>query len=152
MTTHPIITELESRIANELKAIDREQAFRDMIDECYSFDKVGGPFAHMSPSRVLEEVDPVAFRCGFNDYFADGEHVEVNGETYRQDDAERVKNDLVTELESERDEKERTLETLESDREGTAPDDEIADEEIADVKTELTDIVAKLAALESHSF
>lgn len=56
------------RVKEELSPVDIEESFADTLDECYSFEKVGGPFEHMSPSRVLKEIDPTAFRCGVNDY------------------------------------------------------------------------------------
>jgi hypothetical protein len=96
-----IIEELEQRITTNCKHIDVEQRFRDMLDECYSFDSIGGPFAGMSPSRVLEEVDPTAFRCGVADY-SDGEDwAEIDGEYYETDDCEDQKDSLIDELETE---------------------------------------------------
>lgn len=96
-----IITQLEKRIAAECSPVDREAAFDEMLDECYSFDSVGGPFAHMCPSSVLKECDPVAYRCGVNDY-ADGQDwFEVGGENYRQEDCEGIRAEMVDELESE---------------------------------------------------
>lgn len=50
-----------------------EEMYDDMIDEIYGEVKVGVTF---SASRVLKELDPIAYRCGFNDYmdslFEDG--------------------------------------------------------------------------------
>lgn len=86
-------------IRDNCTAIDREERFRDVLDEIYSFDSVGGPFAHMSPSRVLEEVDPVAFRCGVND-FMDGENtVEIFGDEYDADEAEQARERYADEVE-----------------------------------------------------
>lgn len=56
------------RVKDELSPVDVEQRFDDMLDECYSFDSVGGPFESMLPSRVLKECDETAYRCGVNDY------------------------------------------------------------------------------------
>lgn len=90
-----IIAELDQRIADNLETVDREEHFREMIRECYSFEKVGGPFKYMDPAAVLEEQYPTDFRCGVNDY-ADGEPwVEVNGETYQQDECEEIKEELI---------------------------------------------------------
>ncbi len=142
MTTHPIITELENRIASELKAIDCEQAYRDMLDETCEQVTVGG--LTFSPSRVIEELDPVAFRCGVSDYFANGEYVEVGGETYRHDDAEEVKAALVEELESELEEAQTSLDG--------SPDNGNDDGDVVRLNREIDEVNAKLAALESHSF
>ncbi len=50
-----------------------EEMYDDMIDEIYGEVKVGVTF---NASRVLKELDPIAYRCGFNDYmdslFEDG--------------------------------------------------------------------------------
>jgi hypothetical protein len=125
-----IIAELETKIAADCTPVDREAAFNDMLDECYSFADVGGPFAHMLPSRVLLECDPVAHRCGVNDY-ADGmEWVEVGSETYQQDDVEAAKQELIDELESE-------LVGIEDDEDEAAQADELR---------------GLIAQLEKHSF
>lgn len=95
------LKDLAAAIALECVAIDRESRFDDMLDDCYSFEKVGGIFACMSPSRVLKECDPTAYRCGVNDY-ADGENwTEIDGEYYDTDEAEKVKADFISELETE---------------------------------------------------
>lgn len=72
MSLHDDYTTFEDAVQGELTAIDTDTLYDDMLDECYSFESVGGPFAHMQPSRVLEEVDPIAYRCGKNDW-EDGE-------------------------------------------------------------------------------
>ena len=50
-----------------------EEMYDDMIDEIYGEVKVGVTF---NASRVLKELDPIAYRCGFSDYvdslFEDG--------------------------------------------------------------------------------
>ena len=56
-TEKQIDTEIAERVKADCTSIDREARFSEMIDECYSFVDVGGPFAHMTPSRVLLEVD-----------------------------------------------------------------------------------------------
>ena len=52
---------------------EAEVMYEDMIDEVYGLINVGVTFY---ASRVLKECDPIAFRCGFNDYmdslFEDG--------------------------------------------------------------------------------
>lgn len=92
---------IESAVRDNLRKIDREERFDAMLDECYSFEAVGGPFAHMSPASVLKEMDPIAYRCGVNDW-ADGEDfTEVDGETYDRQEVQDQIDDLVSELESE---------------------------------------------------
>jgi hypothetical protein len=46
----------------ESKALEQ---YRDMIDDCNQVSIFGMEF---TPSRVLEELDPIAFNCGFSDW------------------------------------------------------------------------------------
>ena len=42
-----------------------EEKFREMLDERYPVLQIG--YLTFSPSRVLEELDPMAFACGVTD-------------------------------------------------------------------------------------
>lgn len=98
-----ILDQWRTRIESDCDKVDMEQRFRDMLDECYSFEAVGGPFAHMSPSKVLAELDPIAFRCGLNDY-ADSvrdEYVELSSGYYRIEDCKEVQGEIAAELDTE---------------------------------------------------
>lgn len=96
---------LVAKISEECSVFDIEAAFDDCLDECYSFKDVGGPFACMTPSRVLREIDPTAHRCGANDYAdslsKDGEITEINGDWFRTEEAEVARSELVDELRQE---------------------------------------------------
>ena len=46
--------------------IEAHERYDDMLDECHEDVKVCG--MTYNTSRVLKEVDPIAYRCGFNDY------------------------------------------------------------------------------------
>lgn len=85
---------LEEAARGELTALDMDERYREMLDECYSLESVGGPFTHMSAARVLEEVDPVAYRCGFNDWI-DGELretvEEIGGDYYDKREADELR-------------------------------------------------------------
>lgn len=70
-----------------------EDEYRDMLDECFSFKPVGGIFAGMSPARVLEQCDEVAYRCGLNDY--------IDSLDKADDPAYREIEERIEELESE---------------------------------------------------
>jgi len=99
-----IETELEKRAKEELKPIDLEELYREVLDECEPVVKVAG--LSFCASRIIEELDPIAFRCGVNDY-ADsliGETIsdEIDGEHYNLDEV----NDIRDEIESELDEEE----------------------------------------------
>jgi hypothetical protein len=52
-----------------MKYIDEDKAheqYDEMLDECFGEIKVG--YLTFAPSRVLKEMDPVAYRCWFNDW------------------------------------------------------------------------------------
>jgi hypothetical protein len=55
----------------EYEAMDR---YREHLDEVYGDVNIG--YLTYSTSHVLGEVDPTAFRCGFNDWL-DSEGIEV---------------------------------------------------------------------------
>lgn len=101
-------TEIEKRLAervtDDLTAIDTTTLYDEMLDECYSFESVGGIFASMSPSRVLAEVDPTAYRCGKNDW-EDGESraqwEEIDGEYYDRTEVEQLRDDIEAEIDAE---------------------------------------------------
>ena len=46
--------------------MDKEQQVRDMLNECYPVVEIGG--LTFDPVRVVEELDPIAFRCMVADY------------------------------------------------------------------------------------
>lgn len=86
----------------EVEKPDRDQRFRDMLDECYSFKGVGGPFEHMLPSCVLEEMDPVAFRCGVNDFEdSDDTLEEFDGEYYDKVALSELREECQTEFDED---------------------------------------------------
>ena len=109
---------LAAHIADNCKIVDREAAFDSMLDDCYTFEKVGGPFSHMSPSRVLRDCDPVAYRCGVNDYADGDEWTEISGETYETEAAEKARTEFIGELETEADELEREVDEIDDMPEG----------------------------------
>ena len=74
-----------------MKFIDEHKAheqYDEMIDECYGEVRLGG--LTFSPSRVLKEMDPVAYRCWFNDWMDSQDlttdESEADEEEERQDD------------------------------------------------------------------
>ena len=70
------INDKQSEIDNfELDASDYESQYDDMLDECYP------ELFNMLPSRILNEMDPIMYRCGLNDYI-DTLEVE-NDENYQ---------------------------------------------------------------------
>ena len=160
------LQKLLSHVTSECKTIDREARFDEMLDQCYSFESVGGPFAHMSPSSVLKECDPTAYRCGVNDW-ADGERwAEIEGEYYDSDDVETAREAFVEEMESEVSDLEddieqkgidvKDLEAQLEDGEGKASELEAEIEalqtELATLNAQLADLRAEIAEVEKYSF
>ncbi len=41
-------------------------AYDEMLNDCYPMVEIGS--LTFTPSRVLKELDPIAYRCGLNDY------------------------------------------------------------------------------------
>lgn len=94
----------EKRIVAELEPVDVEQLFRESLDEegdvqvgCLTFQR----------SQIVEELDPVAFRCGVNDHVdalvSDGILTdEIDGKYYDGREAQ----DIVEEVEAEMEETE----------------------------------------------
>jgi hypothetical protein len=103
-----IEAELEKRVKEDLKPIDLEELYRDMLDECEPVVKVAG--LSFTPSRIIEELDPTAFRCGVSDY-ADsliGETLseEIDGEYYNLDEVNDIRDEIESELDEEEEEEE----------------------------------------------
>lgn len=90
----------EKRIVAELEPVDLEQLFRDSLDEegdiqigCLTFQR----------SRIVEELDPVAFRCGVCDYadslVNDTITEEIEGNHYDLREAEEIVEEVEAEME-----------------------------------------------------
>ena len=49
-------------------AHEAEALYNELIDECHAPIQIfGGEYL---PSRVLKELDPIAYNCGFNEWLA----------------------------------------------------------------------------------
>lgn len=95
-------TRLAAAVAEELRAVDVDAAYDEMLDECFSFDSVGGIFAYMMPSRVLAEMDPIAYRCGLSDWLdSESERLEeIGGDYYDRDAVVEIRERLEAEDEA----------------------------------------------------
>lgn len=89
------------RDAVEIDVDDHEQQYKEMLDDCY------GEFHGFEYSRILEELDPIAFRCGLNDY-CDNLDVEDTQEWIEA-------NEKVESIESEIEDLESSIEDLEEE-------------------------------------
>lgn len=99
-----VIATAQSAIDNfEIDESKYEEGYKGLIDECTEVIQIMG--MSFTPSRVLEELDPIAFACGLSDY--------VDG-IDKSDDVEYQELEaILEELESELIDLENELETLE---------------------------------------
>jgi hypothetical protein len=109
------MSKLTEYIKENLSPVNLERLYDDMLDECYSFKSVGGIFAYMSPSRVLAEVDPTAYRCGMSDYEDGLGLIEIGSDYYNADDCEEQREALIDEMESEIDDLQNELDALDDE-------------------------------------
>lgn len=65
---------MKYRLMSEYDAL---KMYDDFLDEFYPDCKIAG--YEYSTSRALKEVDPIAYRCGFNDW-CDAEEIEIGEE------------------------------------------------------------------------
>lgn len=147
MNAEQVIELLEAHVVDNCTAIDHEATFDAMLDECYSFENVGGPFACMTPSRVLKETDPTAYRCGVTDYMDSLGTVEVNGDDYDPEDAEKAKEEFIDKIDSDITDAENAIE-----EEGEQEGDYMGTDKMTELKAKLADLQADLKAANNHSF
>jgi len=74
-----------SRLITETEALEM---FNEMLDDCEGPVELCG--MTYSASNVLREIDPVAYRCGFNDYVDSltDDDIFVEGLTESEDDGQ----------------------------------------------------------------
>ena len=145
-----LIEKLIKHVTDDLSPVDVEKRYDEMLDEIYSFEKVGGPFAHMSPSRVLQEVDPIAYRCGLSDMDMSDECYEIDGDHYPQDAVNEARDGFVADLRKELAEVENDISMLEEDPD---EDNEAANKaDIALLEISRVEIEAKIDLVEAHVF
>ncbi len=88
------IAELEDKIDNfEIDEDKYDENYDEWLDEIYGEIMIGN--ISFLPSRILKELDPIAYRCGFSDYI-DSLDIE-NDEEYQelQTELEEVKEELA---------------------------------------------------------
>ena len=61
---------------------EAHELYDEMLDECHEDVKICG--MTYTTSRALKDVDPIAYRCGFNDFTSqlEEDHKYVEGITY----------------------------------------------------------------------
>jgi hypothetical protein len=153
------VDELMERIRDELSPVDADKSYDDFLDEVYSFKSVGGIFAYMQPSQVLEQMDPVAYRCGFTDWLDGEDLIDVGvgcDEYYLREDMEQVQDDLVSELESELSDRKDELDELKDQRAKLESDEDEAigntEASIEITQNEIAALEQKIKELKDHVF
>lgn len=80
----------------EREPVDVEQKVRDLLDEIYPKITMGD--LEFSPSEVVEELDPTAFRCMVADESSsmldEGNYVEIDGEIYEKTDEDEDEEEI----------------------------------------------------------
>ena len=89
---------------------DLADQFDECLDEAGSIEVAGCTFY---PSQVLKECDPIAYRCGLND-FADFEFRKEDSEEYQslQEEIDQLESD-IEDLESEIEDLQSQIEEIE---------------------------------------
>lgn len=89
---------IEHMLENNLTAVDGDELFEELLDECYPEVKIG--CCTFSPSQVMKELDPTCFEIGAKENLdslaEDGNLYEYGGNYYRIDELE----DMLDELEA----------------------------------------------------
>lgn len=93
-----ITTKGEQAIIENLKPVDIEERFAEILDETHGTVKIMG--LEFSPSQIVRELDPTAFSCGVNDYADSDDDVVYVGSDYYD---RRQVDELLAEIEEEDD-------------------------------------------------
>jgi hypothetical protein len=141
-----VILALTEHVQSECSVVDMEQRFRDSLDECNPEVSVGS--LSWAPSRVLETMDPVAFRCGVSDSSDHENVVEIEGEYYDSDKVDEAREEFVADLQTELDEAQTGLDVEDDLDEGET----LNEETVADLKVEIARLEASIELAESQSF
>ena len=88
------IADLENKIDNfEIDEDKYDENYDEWLDEIYGEIMIGN--ISFLPSRILKELDPIAYRCGFSDYI-DSLDIEDDEEYQElQTELEEVKEELA---------------------------------------------------------
>lgn len=94
------IADLENKIDNfEIDEDKYDENYDEWLDEIYGEIMIGN--ISFLPSRILKELDPIAYRCGFSDYI-DSLDIEDDEEYQElQTELEEVKEELAEPEENE---------------------------------------------------
>lgn len=143
MKTEYTIDKLIEHVTSECSSIDQERIYDDMLDECTQCCDLCQRYG---ASRILKEIDPVAYRCGMNDYFGTSDQwFEINGDLYERREVEKARDEFVDDLDSRISDKEKEIEEMEADE-----DHDIS--ELARLKRELNDLETSEKEARNYTF
>lgn len=77
-----------TRDAVEIDVDDFEEEYKDSLDDC------NGDFMGYPASRILEELDPVAYRCGLNDYCDNKDVEDLQEWIWAKEEVENIENEI----------------------------------------------------------
>lgn len=138
-TTNKLI----EHVTSECSAIDQERIYDAMLDEvtecCPLCSRYGA-------SRILKEIDPVAYRCGKNDYFGTtDEYFEIGSELYERREVEKARDEFIDELDSQIIDLESEIEDMEADEDHNVSD-------LAALKQKLNELQAAVTEAQQYTF
>jgi hypothetical protein len=146
------IKDMLDYIESECKKIDVEEDFDRMLDECYSFDSVGGPFEYMTPSRVLKEMDPIAHRVGVSEHSDSEDWYEINGDYYDKREVSKAQEEFLDDLDSDLIDLQNELDELNEDDE-SEPDCKVGThEEIAAKEEQIKELEEFIRECRDYNF
>ncbi len=151
-----IIKALEDHIVAECSPTDNDALYQAMLQDCYP-QTVNVCGMEMDAVRVFREMDETAYDCGCNDYMdsllRDGEITEeINGANYRKDEAEKARDEFVSNLELEKADLEQQLEDLQAELAELEDDNSPSadqDEKRAEIDAKQKEIDSKEAEIEA---
>lgn len=114
-----VISEWKDNITSKQSEIDNfeyecsDDEFSDWIDSIYPEVNIGS--LTFSPSDVMKELDPIAYRCGKSDYESNYDLDDCEEYTTLKDELETLEDEL-SDLESELEELQDELDSLESEQ------------------------------------
>lgn len=92
--------QIEEKIAEVKEQMDNFEVsdyissddYDSLIDDCNEMVQIGG--LTYSPSQVLSNIDPVAYRCGFNDYCDGIDKEDIKEYQDLQDELDALESEL----------------------------------------------------------
>jgi hypothetical protein len=132
-----------SHVESECTKIDVEKSFAESLDSEGEVNVMGLTFY---PSRIWQEMDPTAFRCGVSDHAESmsDQWAEINGDYYECDEAESAKEEFLDGLRDELSHLESELEEFEAEGDAAGACETI--------QTQINAKQAEIDAVEAHSF